>query len=147
MSLGDKDIVGYCRPPKRTQWKKGQSGNPGNKNKSKKLSRMIEEIFCEELDIAEGGLKRRISVFGAILLQLWLKQSKGNRRAMRVLKKYEAFAKTKPEYIVQTDQDRKKSTAAYAKLLEEGIESSRSWEGLTLQELTELYQAMLDEKI
>jgi uncharacterized protein YrzB (UPF0473 family) len=145
MSPGDKEIVGYCRPPKSKQWKKGQSGNSGTKKKTKKLSRMIEEIFYEEIEIIEDGAKRRISVFEAILLQLWLKQSKGNRRAIRVLIKYEAFAKTKPEYVVLTEEDRKESAAAYARSLEEEVEVSDSWKGLTAKEAAEVYYAMLQE--
>jgi hypothetical protein len=145
MNPSDKDAVGYCRPPKSAQWTKGQSGNPGGKKRIKKLSRVIEEIFHEEVELAEGGLKKRITVFEAILLQLWLKQSKGSRRAMRVLKKYAAFAKANPKYVVQSDIDREAAAAAYERMLNEPVTMPESWKKLTANEAAEIYYAMLQE--
>ena len=39
---GDNDKVGYKRPPKHTQFKKGQSGNPGGVNGGAKRGQMAE---------------------------------------------------------------------------------------------------------
>lgn len=55
MTKSKKDKgTGYKKPPKETQWKKGQSGNPkGRPKKSAKkndLEKGIEEILKEELN-------------------------------------------------------------------------------------------------
>jgi Family of unknown function (DUF5681) len=86
--------VGYCRPPKRTQWRKGQCGNPKRirKHKPKPIVDMIDEFFAGEIDIVENGMSRRVSKFEAILLQLWIEAMSGTKRAANVLLQYLAFA-------------------------------------------------------
>jgi len=86
--------VGYGRPPKSTQWQKGQCGNPKrirNKN-PKPVVDMIDEFFAGEIDIKENGISRRVNNLEAILLQLWIKVMDGKKRAMNVLLQYQAFA-------------------------------------------------------
>ena len=86
--------VGYCRPPKRTQWQKGQCGNPKRirKQTPKPVVDMIDEFFAGEIDIVEQGISRRVSNFEAIVLQLWIKAMAGKKRATNVLLQYQAFA-------------------------------------------------------
>ena len=86
--------VGYCRPPKRTQWRKGQCGNPKRirKQNPKPIVDMIDEFFAGEIDIVENGISRRVRNFEAVLLQLWLKAMAGNKRAMNVFLQYHEFA-------------------------------------------------------
>ena len=45
--------VGYCRPPQRTRWQKGKSGNPKRirKQNPKSIVDMIDEFFAGEIDI------------------------------------------------------------------------------------------------
>jgi hypothetical protein len=82
--------VGYRRPPKRTQWQKGQCGNPKRIRKRipKPIVDMIDEFFSREIDIVECGISRRVSQFEAVLLQLWLKAMAGHNRATNVLLQY-----------------------------------------------------------
>ena len=64
MSLRQKDgEVGYKRPPKSTQWKKGQCGNPKRQYKraSKGIVEIIDALFEEQIDIRENGVPRRVS--------------------------------------------------------------------------------------
>ena len=86
--------VGYCRPPKRTQWRKGQCGNPKRirKQNPKPIVDMIDEFFAGEIDIVENGISRRVRNFEAVLLQLWLKAMAGNKRAMNVFLQHHEFA-------------------------------------------------------
>ena len=86
--------VGYGRPPKRTQWQKGQCGNPKRtcKQNPKPIVDMIDEFFAGEIDIVENGISRRVSHFEAIVLQLWIKAMAGTKRAANVLLQYQAFA-------------------------------------------------------
>ena len=75
--------VGYGRPPKSTQWQKGQCGNPKRirKKNPKPVVDMIDEFFAGEIDIVENGISRRVSHFEAIVLQLWLEAMAGTKRA------------------------------------------------------------------
>ena len=86
--------IGYRQPPKRTQWRKGQCGNPKRirKQNPKPVVDMIDEFFAGEIDIVENGISRRVSNFEAIILQLWIKAMAGKKRAMNVLLQYQAFA-------------------------------------------------------
>ena len=54
--------VGYCRPPKRTQWQKGQCGNPNRIRKQipKPIVDMIDEFFAGEIDLIEKGIQQTI---------------------------------------------------------------------------------------
>jgi hypothetical protein len=94
MSLRQKDDeVGYKRPPKNTQWKKGQCGNP--KRQYQRAPRgtvaLLDAAFEKQIVIVEKGESRRVSVFEAILLQLWTKEISGDKRATAVRLKYQEF--------------------------------------------------------
>ena len=94
MNLRQKDDeVGYKRPPKQTQWKKGQCGNP--KRQYQRAPRgtvaLIDAAFEKQIAIVEKGESRRVSVFEAILLQLWTKEISGDKRATAVRLKYQEF--------------------------------------------------------
>jgi hypothetical protein len=94
MSLRCEDHdVGYKRPPKETQWKKGQCGNPKRQYKRppKGTAALIDAAFERQIDIVEDGESRRISVFEAILLQLWMKEMSGDKGATAVRLKYQEF--------------------------------------------------------
>jgi hypothetical protein len=86
--------VGYGRPPKSTQWKKGRCGNSKRQYGSapKGTVKIIDALFAEQIDIVESGVPRRVSVFEAIILQLLIKELSGNRRAIAVRLKYQEFA-------------------------------------------------------
>jgi Family of unknown function (DUF5681) len=86
--------VGYCRPPKRTQWQKGQCGNPKRirKQNPKPVLDMIDEFFASEVPVTENGISQRRSAFEIIFLQLFNKAMAGNTRALKVLTKYSDFA-------------------------------------------------------
>jgi hypothetical protein len=85
--------VGYKRPPKNTQWKKGQCGNAKRQYKRapKGTVALIDAAFAEQIDIVENGASRRVSVFEAIFLQLWTKEMSGDKRAIAVRLKYREF--------------------------------------------------------
>src|SRR4051812_12927785 len=64
----EKDLVGYKKPPKHTQFQPGQSGNP--KGRPKKVA-TVNEVFLKELQsrvsmTTSSGKKRKISMLEAI---------------------------------------------------------------------------------
>jgi len=86
--------VGYCRPPKRTRWQKGQCGNPKRirKQTPKPIVELIDDFFASKIAIVEQGVSRQVSAFEAIAEQLWRHAIAGSKRATSVLLQYLAFA-------------------------------------------------------
>jgi hypothetical protein len=52
---------------------------------------LIDAEFAKQIDIVQNGESRRVSVFEAILLQLWTKEMSGNKRAIAVRLQYQQF--------------------------------------------------------
>jgi hypothetical protein len=102
--------VGYKRPPKETRWKKGQCGNPKRQYKraGKSMARIIDEIFETRIAIAGNGLSGRVSIFEAIVLQLWSKATQGDKKAANIILEYLKFAngrRDKEEFILEFPQN------------------------------------------
>src|SRR5580704_1443295 len=73
---------GYRKPPKETQFKKGQSGNPRGRPKALESYAAIAcRVINQKILIAENGLRRSISKFEAYVTQLANKAAAGNLRA------------------------------------------------------------------
>jgi hypothetical protein len=53
----DDEDVGYGRAPKKTRWKKGQSGNPQRQYpaRSKSTVELIDKFFLRSVEVALGG--------------------------------------------------------------------------------------------
>jgi Family of unknown function (DUF5681) len=87
--------VGFGRPPKRTRWKKGQSGNPGRRRARRPATtaEIIEKLLLARIDIIEKGNARRVTVMEAITRQVWKKAVDGDPRAVDVLHKYQELAR------------------------------------------------------
>ncbi|WP_273144043.1 DUF5681 domain-containing protein [Oceanicaulis alexandrii] len=74
--------VGYANPPKRTQFKKGQSGNPrGRPRRKKSLSTMLDEILYKQVEITEGGRRRKVAAVEALLKRQLAEAMKGDAKA------------------------------------------------------------------
>jgi hypothetical protein len=87
--------VGFGRPPERTRWKKGQSGNLGRRKtrRASTTTEMIDRLLLSPIDITVKGKARRVTTLEAILLQLWRKELAGNHRALAVRLKYEELTR------------------------------------------------------
>ena len=87
MSGSGKDYkVGYRRPPRATQWPKGQSANPGGRSSPRSISvaEMIDKLLLTMVKITVNGDSKRVVVLEVILEQLWNKGIAGDRRARAV---------------------------------------------------------------
>ena len=74
--------VGYRKPPKQTQFKKGKSGNPRGRPKgSLNLSTDLAAELSEQITLREGGRSRRVSKQRALIKSLLAKALQGDVRA------------------------------------------------------------------
>ena len=78
--------VGYARPPKETQFKPAQSGNPRGRPKgTKNLKTDLQEELREQVVVREGERSRKVSKQRAFLMALMAKSLKGDVRAANTL--------------------------------------------------------------
>ncbi len=81
--MTDDYEVGYGKPPKRTQFTKGQSGNPKGRSKgTKNFETDLREELAEPVNVREDGSVTTVSSQRAILKQLRAKALKGDPRAL-----------------------------------------------------------------
>lgn len=74
--------VGYGKPPKQNQWKKGQTGNPKGRPKgAKNLETVVREEAQSKIIIKEGGKTFTVSKVEALMKALMAKAIQGNTQA------------------------------------------------------------------
>ena len=78
----EHDEVGYRRPPRRTRYKPGQSGNPRGRPKG---LRSLKQLVSHELDrrvfVTEDGRRRRVSKREVLAKQITKDALSGNAKA------------------------------------------------------------------
>ncbi|WP_243288739.1 DUF5681 domain-containing protein [Geothrix terrae] len=80
----EKDYqVGYGRPPKVTQFQKGQSGNPKGRPKgSLNAATLMQELMAERISVVEkGGQKKVMPMMEVVLRRLVNKAASGDLKA------------------------------------------------------------------
>lgn len=105
--------IGYKKPPKHTQWKKGQSGNPGGRAKGQRnLKTDLLAEMRELIQISEGRIPRRISKRRALLKAMVARAMAGDARAtaeilnlyLRLLEGEDEKPAANPQPLSQSDQ-------------------------------------------
>jgi hypothetical protein len=78
--------IGRGRPPKATQWKKGQSANPGGRSSPRSIgvAETIDKLLLTLVKVTVNGDSQRVAVLKVILEQLWNKGIAGDHRARAV---------------------------------------------------------------
>jgi len=78
--------VGYGKPPKATQFKPRESGNPaGRKKGSKNLSTLLRQAMDEQLTINVNGRTKRMSKMEAAFTQLVNRAASGDTKAIKMM--------------------------------------------------------------
>ena len=85
---GDPYEVGFGKPPKRTQFKKGRSGNPkGRPRKKPDLYSELTKVLRENVTITVDGQQEKVTVQQALLLRLRDQALRGEFWAEKLLQK------------------------------------------------------------
>ena len=84
--MSDDYEVGFKKPPKKTQFKKGQSGNPKGRPKGvKNLTTDLQEELESKIQITEDGKTFKVTKQRAMLKTMLAKAMKGDARSANVL--------------------------------------------------------------
>jgi Family of unknown function (DUF5681) len=75
--------VGYRKPPKHTQFRPGQSGNPAGRRKGvRNLATDVKRTLRIPVKVKENGRSRKISTQEGVLMRLREKALQGDARAL-----------------------------------------------------------------
>ena len=76
--------VGFGKPPSRTQFKKGRSGNPkGRPKQSPNFRTMVKGVLTSPIPVRQGDKQRNVTKLEAIILQTSIKALKGDNAARK----------------------------------------------------------------
>ena len=91
--------IGYGKPPRHTQFRKGQSGNrKGRPRGAKNITTILGEALSEPVVINEHGRRKRVTKMEVIVRQLANKAAGGDYRPIQLLLSYlEKHPLIKPE--------------------------------------------------
>lgn len=78
--------IGYCKPPKYSQFQAGQSGNPkGRKKGVKNTHTLLESVLNEKILLTENGKTHKISKKEAVIRRFVNKALSGDMKALGLL--------------------------------------------------------------
>jgi Family of unknown function (DUF5681) len=81
--MSKKYEVGYGKPPKHSQFKKGQSGNPkGRRKGSRNLKTDVKDTLKQRVRLTKDGKPKTVSTQQAALLRLREKALAGDSRSL-----------------------------------------------------------------
>ena len=97
--------VGYGRPPKATQFKKGQSGNPRGRPKgSRPVGAVLQEILGQRIAVTENGKTRRLPALEVMLRRLANDAMRGEPVALKsMLSLFDHYGES-PEAGIRIDE-------------------------------------------
>ncbi len=78
--------IGYRKPPKDSQFQKGQSGNPkGRMKNTRNLKTDLTKLLSRKISVREGDRKFRVSAQEGVLMALMSKCLKGDTKSITTL--------------------------------------------------------------
>ena len=95
--------IGYRQPPRHTQFKPGQSGNPRGRPKNPTaFDELVEMELGQIVTVREGDQARRLSKLSVIVKQFVKKAMEGEDRALRTLLTLQSSAKAEKQKSTAT---------------------------------------------
>ncbi len=86
MPPSSDDAVGYCRPPRHSQYRPQQSGNPAGRPKGRRnIKTELFEELNEVIEITERGVKKRVTTQRALIKSAIAKAASGNARLLALI--------------------------------------------------------------
>ena len=86
MSEPEDEEVGYKKPPKATQWKPGQSGNPkGRPKRTKDFEKLLDQELSQFIRITDGGQVVSMTKREVLIKSLVNESLKGDRQAQKLI--------------------------------------------------------------
>jgi len=113
------DEVGYMKPPKRTQFTKGKSGNPKGRPKgSQNVATLMEMIDRQLVQVTENGRTRYVTKFRAMVLQLTNKALRGDIRAIHEYRYWKQWSQESVEGTLPAAIPHERDEAVFASIME-----------------------------
>ena len=82
----DQDTVGYGKPPKHSQFKKGQSGNAKGRPRGKRnMASLVSDVLAQKVTVTANGKRKRVSSETALLLRLREKALGGDLWGLHIM--------------------------------------------------------------
>jgi hypothetical protein len=112
--------VGYGRPPKATQFKKGKSGNPKGRPKgSRTVGAVLQEILQQKIAVTENGKTRRVPALEVMLRRLANDAMRNEPTALKLmLSLYDRYGES-PESGIRLDEILAEDKAILANFLKQ----------------------------
>jgi hypothetical protein len=79
----EESNVGYRKPPRKTRFTRGQSGNPAGRPRGRHREAPYGAVLAQMVKIREGGAERHVTAAEAFLLQLTKRALEGDDAAAR----------------------------------------------------------------
>ena len=98
--------VGYAKPPRHTQFKKNQSGNPKGRPKgSKNMRKMLYEYGDQLVETKINGKKAKVSMKEAAIMRIWQNALNGDDKALRrILENDEYYHQRRKENAITYEE-------------------------------------------
>ena len=110
--MSKDDNVGYGKPPKRTQFRKGRSGNPKGRPKGRKnKGSVVREIIDRKVAVRENGRTRKVTVFEALVESMVSKALSGSMNDQ--IKLIQLIEKHAPEKLKDRQGEPEEITVTY----------------------------------